>query len=222
MSAPDYDAIIIGGGIAGMCAAIRFELDLKRRNVLIIEREPEFGGTWEVNRYPGAGCDIPTRLYSFSFHQKKEWSEFYSKRNEISSYLREVARKYDLYSRAALRHESKTAKWDDVRKVWHVTYQSIVKGPDGQLPPPVTKTARVVISGMGVLSIPRDCDVPGAEDFEGPLFHTAKWDESVDLTGKNVVVLGNGCSAVQVVSTIASRVKKLTQIVRAKHWVSIH
>ncbi len=222
MSAPDYDAIIIGGGASGMTAAVRMQLDLGRTNVLIIEREPDFGGTWEVNRYLGAGCDVPPRLYSFSFAQKKTWSEFFAKQAELSDYFRSVARKFKLYDKAALCHEGRSAKWNSQKAWWEVEYQSIVKDAQtGQLPPPIKKTAKVLISGMGGLSIPRDVEIDGVENFKGKIFHSAKWDESVDFTDKNVVVIGNGCSATQAVPLIAKKAKRVTQIAKAKHWVRL-
>ncbi|KAI3479322.1 hypothetical protein L1887_58606 [Cichorium endivia] len=98
---------------------------------------------------------------------------------------------------------------------WKVTYRSIASGHVR------TATARVLVNGSGALSVPRECDVDGHEQFKGPLFHSAKWDTSVDTRGKNVVVLGNGCSATQIVPSIAKQAKSVTQIVRAKHWRGI-
>lgn len=121
--------------------------------------------------------------------------------------LQEVAQKYDLPARTEFRTEVVSATWDESSSHWVVTVRSL---SDQVLR---TFTARIVVSCVGALSIPRKCDVPGAEDFKGPLFHSAQWDHSVQLKDKEVVILGNGCTATQIVPEIAPLVKNVTQIV---------
>ncbi|PWZ02444.1 FAD/NAD(P)-binding domain-containing protein [Testicularia cyperi] len=207
-----YEAIIVGGGPSGIASAARLQLDLGLENIRIFERGTKFGGTWYFNRYPGAACDVPPRLYSFSFHQKRVWKHFFARQSEMEEYLQEVAARFGLEAKTEFGTEVYGATWDESRCHWLVKYRTL----DGEHH--ATATARTLVNCSGALSVPRDCDVPGWQDFEGPLFHSARWDTSVDLTDKRVVVLGNGCSATQIVPSVAPQVKSVTQIVRAKHW----
>ena len=208
----EFEAVIVGAGPSGISAACQLQRQLGLSKLKIFERGADFGGTWANNRYAGAACDVPPRLYSFSFHQKKVWNDFMAKQPEMENYLKDVARTYDLYRHAHFRAEVYAAEWIEDATHWRVKYRSLDGDEHGVV------TTRVLINGSGALSVPRDCDVEGWQDFDGPLFHSAQWDTKVDLTGKRVVVLGNGCSATQIVPSIAKRVKSVTQIVRAKHW----
>lgn len=209
----DLEAVIIGAGPSGISAACQLQRQLGLSKLKIFERGTDFGGTWANNRYAGAACDVPPRLYSLSFYQKTVWKDFMAKQPEMEEYLKEVATVFKLYPFAQFQSEVYSAEWVEDRTHWRVKWRSV--GGDQEHG---VVTTRVLINGSGALSVPRDCDVEGWQSFKGPLFHSAKWDTSVDLTGKNVVVLGNGCSATQIVPSIAKRAKSVTQIVRAKHW----
>ncbi|TKY84490.1 hypothetical protein EX895_006391 [Sporisorium graminicola] len=207
-----YEAVIVGGGPSGIAAACQLQMKLGLTKIKIFERGSKYGGTWYHNRYAGAGCDIPPRLYSFSFHQKKQWQDFMAKQPEMESYLQDAAHAFGLERFAEFNSDVYSAEWIEQQTHWKVKYRSLDGNKHGVV------TARVLINASGALSVPRDCDVPGWQTFKGPLFHSAKWDTQVDFNGKDVVVLGNGCSGTQVVPSIAKRVKSLTQVVRAKHW----
>ncbi|CBQ73815.1 related to putative monooxygenase [Sporisorium reilianum SRZ2] len=211
-SETQYEAVIVGGGPSGIAAACQLQRQLHLTKLKIFERGAQFGGAWYHNRYAGAGCDIPPRLYSFSFYQKKSWNDFMAKQPEMEAYLQDAARAHALERFAEFNTDVYAAEWVEECTHWRVKYRSV----DGERHGVVT--ARVLVNGSGALSVPRDCDVPGWERFEGALFHSARWDAGVDLTGKDVVVLGNGCSGTQVVPNIAKRVRSLTQVCRAKHW----
>ncbi|EST08874.1 Pyridine nucleotide-disulfide oxidoreductase, class-II [Kalmanozyma brasiliensis GHG001] len=208
----EYEAVIIGAGPSGIAAACQLQRLLGLTKLKIFDRVADFGGTWENNRYAGAACDIPPRLYSFSFYQKKNWKDFMAKQPEMKSYLNETAVEYGLYRFAEFRKDVYSAEWVEEQSHWRVKYRSVDSDEHGVV------TARVLLNGSGALSVPRDCDVEGHENFKGALFHSAKWDTSVDLRNKDVVVLGNGCSATQIVPSIAKRVKSVTQVCRSKHW----
>ncbi|CDR87217.1 related to putative monooxygenase [Sporisorium scitamineum] len=207
-----YEAVIVGGGPSGIAAACQLQRQLGLTKLKIFERGSQFGGTWYHNRYAGAACDVPPRLYSLSFYQKKTWKDFMAKQPEMESYLQEVASAFGLNRFAEFNSEVYSAEWIEEKTHWKVKYRLLDGSHHGVV------TTRVLINGSGALSVPRDCDVPGWQKFKGPLFHSAKWDTSVDFDGKDVVVLGNGCSGTQVVPSVARRVKSLTQLVRAKHW----
>ncbi|PWN45832.1 FAD/NAD(P)-binding domain-containing protein [Ceraceosorus guamensis] len=209
----DLEAIIVGGGVSGIASAVRFQLDLQLNRYLIFEQSDDLGGTWHLNTYPGAGCDIPTRLYSFSFAQRDNWDIFFSLQPEIKDYLQDVTNRYRLLSRTKLRTTVLSAQWIPERSHWAVR----ARDSQGQ---ETVYTARAIVSCIGLLSIPRECDVHGWKTFGGELFHSAQWRNDVQLKGKKVVILGNGCSATQIVPTIAPEVEKVTQIVRAKHWIA--
>lgn len=145
--------------------------------------------------------------------------------------LKDVAEQYGLHKKVAFRHQVQSATFDERNAHW------IVNVIDHATNKQHIYTARIFFSCVGALSVPRKCDVPGIEKFRGKVFHSARWDPSVELEDKNVVILGehshrcllrlyaneviptgNGCTASQIVPQIASKVRHLTQIVRAKHW----
>lgn len=210
-----YASIIIGGGVSGITAAIRLKSDLGLSRILIIEKALSFGGTWTANTYPGCACDVPTRLYSISTEQRRTWSTFFSPQSEIKDYLNDVARKHGLHDTTLFGYVGRRAVFHAPSGRWQVEADSV----DGTRAT-WSGTARVLVSGMGALSIPKGCDLPGASDFEGALFHSAKWDHRASVDQKRVVILGNGCSSVQIIGAIAPKVASLTQIVRTRHWIS--
>lgn len=182
--------LIVGAGFAGLCAAIRLEED-GERDFLVVEKGPDVGGTWRDNTYPGAACDIPSQLYSFSFAPNPEWSMSYSPQPEIQAYLRGVAQRSGTLDRFAFDTTFDDARWDEAAGRWTVR----ITGPAGSR----TLTATTLIVGAGGLSEPRLPDIEGIETFQGPLFHSARWDHDVDLAGKRVAVIGTGASAIQIV-----------------------
>ena len=196
----------MGAGFGGLGMAIR----LKQRGMddfVLIEREADVGGTWWANSYPGAQCDIPSNLYSFSFAPNPDWSRAYPLRDEIHSYLRRCAERYDVLRHVRLERELLGATWLADEQRWEL------ETSDGPL------AARVLVAAPGLLSEPWTPTVPGLDDFRGSFFHTARWDHGDDLTGKRVAVIGAGASAVQVVPQIQPRVAKLVIFQRTPPWV---
>ncbi|GAA4014005.1 NAD(P)/FAD-dependent oxidoreductase [Allokutzneria multivorans] len=197
--------LIIGTGFSGLGAAHR----LRERgitDVLLLERADDVGGTWRDNSYPGAACDVPSLLYSFSFAQNSEWSRSFSSQPEILAYLQRFARDNEIYPRCRFGHEMLESRWDPERMRWHV------RTSRGEF------TGDVLILGAGPLSQPSIPDLPGLESFEGTAFHSARWDHEHDLTGKNVAVVGTGSSAVQFVPKIQPKAAKLHVFQRTAHW----
>jgi len=199
--------LIVGAGFGGIAAAI----ELRRhglRDVTILEGAPELGGTWFYNDYPGAACDVPSHAYSFSFHQRREWSRLCSPRDEILDYLGGVADAYGI--RPLIRFSSPVSEcaFDDVTSRWRVSTEG------GEI-----HQADAVILATGQLNRPAIPSLPGLERFAGHSFHSARWDHDYDPRGKRVAVVGTGASAIQFVPEIARHVGQLTVFQRTANWL---
>ena len=201
------DVLIVGGGFSGLCMGIKL-LEAGMKSFLIIEKSADIGGTWWDNRYPGCACDIPSHLYSFSFAPSTEWTRMYPGQQEIHAYLKRCVEKYTLASHIRLNTRFQEAIWDESAGVWNAT------AGDG-----MRIRARVLVSGMGALHVPRYPDLPGLERFKGPAFHSSNWDQNVDLAGKNVAVIGTGASSIQFVPQIAPQAGKLHLFQRTPAWI---
>ena len=207
MSLPQQvDHLIVGSGFAGLCAAIQLTED-GETDFVVIEKADDVGGTWRDNTYPGACCDIPSQLYSYSFARNRDWSSSYSPQPEIQSYLQSIAREYAVTDKIVFGTELERATWDDEDQVWRCRTTS------GDV------LARTLITGTGSLSEPRLPEIDGIESFAGPLFHTARWDHSVDLSGRRVAVIGTGASAIQIVPEVQQVAAHLDVYQRTAPWV---
>lgn len=197
---------IVGNGFSGLGTAIRLR-QAGEDNFLIFERHDDVGGTWRDNSYPGCACDVPSHLYSFSFAPNPDWSRSFSAQPEIHAYLQRVSAEYGIDRFTRNRHEVLDATWDDDAQHWVVTTSQGVW------------TADVLVLGSGALSDPSFPDVPGLEDFEGPVFHSATWRHDLDLRGRRVAVIGTGASAIQFVPEIAPVVDTLKVFQRTPPWI---
>lgn len=207
MAATQPSVIVVGAGFGGLGAAI----ELQRNgfdDITILERARDLGGVWRENTYPGAACDVPSPLYSFSYEPKADWPHRYSGQTEILGYLHSVAMKYRLPERIRFGSEVTEATFDEQAGRW------AVRTADG-----TSRTADVLICAVGQLSRPRLPDIPGIGRFTGPSFHSAQWDHDVELAGKRVAVIGTGASAIQFVPAIAPVVDRLTLFQRSAAWV---
>jgi 4-hydroxyacetophenone monooxygenase len=212
-SVPDgFSALIIGGGISGICAAIRLQEAGIRYT--IIERNNDVGGVWLENTYPGAAVDTPSHLYAFSF-APHDWGRYFESQPSILAYLRKVADDFHLRSNVVFNTEVVRAEFHESSSTWSVHVQ-----PIGSAAGTTTEilTANVVISAVGAFNKPKTPHIKGAETFVGPNFHTANWPADLDLTGKRVAVVGNGASAMQVVPAIADQVESLLVFQHSPQW----
>lgn len=206
----DFSVIVIGAGIVGINAAIKLgEAGFSYR---VIEARDEIGGTWSANTYPGAAVDTPSHYYSYSFELNPDWSRYYPTGVEYQQYLHGVVDKYEIGKHIEFRTRVRSARWLADESLWEV----VTEGPDGAL---TTHHANAVITALGMLNSPNVPDVPGMADFAGRIVHTAEWDTDLDLDGKRVVVLGTGCTSVQVVPAIADLVRSMDVVVRSPHWI---
>jgi cation diffusion facilitator CzcD-associated flavoprotein CzcO len=203
---PDHEVLIIGAGFSGIGVAIALQR-AGIEDVLIVEQGGDFGGTWYWNRYPGVAVDIPSFSYQFSFAQRSDWSRSYAPGQELRRYARAVAEEYGLRRRVRFGTAITGAVFDEDAHVWRVTTDT------GD-----TLVARHVVDATGVLTIPKRPDIAGLEDFAGTVLHTARWDESADLRGKRVAVIGTGASAVQLIPAIAGQAGHVTVFQRTPIW----
>jgi cation diffusion facilitator CzcD-associated flavoprotein CzcO len=206
VSAQGPRIVIVGAGFGGIAAAI----ELRRhgiRDITILERAPELGGTWHYNSYPGAACDVPSHLYSYSYAQRRDWTRLCSPQEDILRYLHEVAREHGIDDLIAFGTTVTATTWDDDTLSWTVDTE------DG-----TTYEADAVILATGQLHQPAYPRIEGADSFEGHVFHSALWDHDYDLRGKKVAVIGTGASAVQFVPEIAKEAGRLTVFQRSGNW----
>ena len=208
--AADKTAIVIGGGVSGICAGI--ELGKLGIDYTLFEKNEDFGGTWFENRYPGCGVDTPSLTYTFSC-RPNDWSMYFPLRDEIEGYLLDTAREFGLYDKARFRTHVEEARWNTATDQWDVT----ITTPDGKRE---THSADYLFSAVGILNIPKFPQIDGLDEFAGEVYHTSRWPAEADLSGKRVAVIGNGASGMQVAPAIADEVSRMTIFARSKQWAA--
>ncbi len=199
--------LIVGAGFGGVAAAV----ELSRHgftDVRILDAAPELGGTWFYNHYPGAACDVPSHLYSFSFAQRRDWSRLCSPHDEILGYLRAVARDHGVDRLLTPNSRVSSCRFDEASSHWRVETET---GEHYE--------AEVIVLATGQLNRPAIPRLPGLERFKGPSFHSARWDHEYELRDKRVAVVGTGASAVQFVPRVAEQAARLTVFQRTPNWL---
>jgi len=197
---------IVGSGFGGLGTAIR----LTREGIddfVILERAGEVGGTWRDNTYPGCACDVESHLYSLSFAPEPGWTYRFSRQPEIREYLQRLAREFDLVPHIRFHHEVRGAEWDGAARRWRIDTS---RG---------TLTAQALVVATGPFSEPNIPAVAGLERFEGPAFHSSRWDHAIDLRGRPVAVIGTGASSIQFVPEIQREVAALHLFQRTPPWI---
>ncbi|OJJ44808.1 hypothetical protein ASPZODRAFT_71460 [Penicilliopsis zonata CBS 506.65] len=236
-----YPVAIIGAGESGIAMGCRMKEKLGFDQFRIFERQSGIGGTWWINRYPGVACDIPALFYSFSFAPKRDWTTLHPAGPEIQQYLVDVCSKYQIIDKIQLNTDIRQIRWLEDAEEWEITLSHLVsgtgdlskrdrdekvasEGPESVYIKTEVIRAKIVVSCLGALVEPQVWpeSIPGIDTFAGDLIHTARWDESIDLQGKNVVVIGSGCSAAQVVPKLSEELvgtSSVTQLMRSPPWV---
>lgn len=206
----EFRVAIVGAGMSGLLVAYR----LKQVGIpfVILEKNPEVGGTWFENSYPGCRVDNPNHNYSYSFAQRTDWPFHYSTHDVLCGYFRRFADEHDLTAHVRFRTEVESMAWSDADGRWSV----VVRGEGGARE---TIQANAVVSAVGQLNRPRMPDIPGLGTFEGEAFHSAHWRHDVALAGKRVAVIGTGASAMQFIPIIAEQVASLTVFQRTPAWL---
>lgn len=201
------EVVIVGSGFSGLCAAIKLK-EAGIKEIIIIEKADDVGGTWRDNNYPGCACDVPSHLYSYSFEGNPNWSESYADWHEIQDYIKHCTQKYDLRPLIRFGQEIEEARFDELKGHWHI------KTKQGK-----SLRSKFLIMGTGPLHKPQIPNIKGLDRFEGEVFHSAQWNHEFDLTGKKVASIGTGGSAIQYVPKIAPQVDELKVFQRTPPWV---
>lgn len=199
--------LIIGAGFAGVGLAIQ----LQKRGIddfLVLEKAASVGGTWRDNHYPGAACDVPSHLYSYSFEPKTDWSRKFAPQAEIVAYIQHCVDKHQLAGKIRCNTEVASAEFEQASGLWRVI------GKNGE-----HYLAQALVSACGQLNQPAYPRIPGLESFAGEAFHSARWNHAYDLAGKRVAVIGTGASAIQFVPEIVPKVQHLTLFQRSAAYV---
>jgi cation diffusion facilitator CzcD-associated flavoprotein CzcO len=202
--------LVVGAGIGGLAAAR--ELRKRGLEVVVLERASRVGGVWRDNTYPGAACDVPSSLYSYSFQPHPGWPRRYAEQPDILQYVVDTSRETGLDSRIHTGMEVTTARYDETDRRWHVTAVDAQGAPS-------TWNPAVVVFAVGQLSRPHMPHLPGIESFAGPAFHSARWDHDVELRGQRVAVVGTGASAIQFVPELQQVASGVTVFQRSAPYV---
>ncbi|KJJ29322.1 cyclohexanone 1,2-monooxygenase [Aspergillus flavus AF70] len=209
MSLPSYDALVVGAGFGGiyqLYSLLKLGLTVK-----LVERAEGPGGTWYWNRYPGATSDTPSHLYRYSWDkedlQSYSWSHNYLERKEVLAYLEHVVERHDLRRHMQFHTEVVSAIWNDDSCTW------TVESSQGSF------MSRYLITSLGIITEPNWPNIPGRDQFQGSLYHTARWPDQYDLKGKSVGLIGNGSSGVQVITAIAQDVESLVCFQRHPQYI---
>ncbi|KAK1059458.1 hypothetical protein LTR74_012594 [Friedmanniomyces endolithicus] len=211
--------VIIGAGIAGMCTAIDLIKRNNCRNFIVLEKSAGLGGTWHDNKYPGCCCDVLSTLYSYSFAQNSDWTREYPGQEEILAYLIRVAQEYKLYPHIRFNTTVEEARWDDELKKWRTKVTTPKGSKEAEFSPEYEIKSDFLVSAVGQLNQPAWPKIQGLDDFSGKKMHSARWDWSYDLTDKKIALIGNGCTAVQILPEIAKVAKQVTVFQRTPNWV---
>lgn len=196
---------IIGAGMSGICMAITLR-KAGITDVTLYEKASDVGGTWRDNTYPGLSCDVPSRFYQYTFATNPAWTHFFSPGSEIQTYFSGIADEYGLREQIRFDTEIVDACFDDNH--WRIRTAA---GDE--------RTVDFLISATGILREPRYPNIKGLGDFGGAVMHSARWDHSVDTTGKRVAVIGTGSTGAQIVCGLADTVERLELFQRSAQWI---
>ncbi|KAB2345527.1 flavin-containing monooxygenase [Actinomadura rudentiformis] len=201
----DPRVVIVGAGMSGLCMAIA----LRRagvRDFTIYEKAGAVGGTWRDNTYPGLTCDVPSRFYQFSFATNPDWTHLYSPGAEIWAYLDRIADRHGVREHIVFGTEVTAARHTGER--WQIETSTGVRDE-----------ADFLVTATGVLHHPRHPGIPGLGTFEGPAFHSARWDHGVPLRGRRIAVIGTGSTGVQITTGLAGTAGRLMLFQRTAQWI---
>ncbi|QRD93240.1 hypothetical protein F9C07_2098600 [Aspergillus flavus] len=206
--------VCIGAGLSGLTIAykLKHEKPLDFLDLTIYEKNPEVGGTWFENIYPGVACDVPVHSYQFPFAPNPAWSSYYASGKEIQEYIVSTAEKYDLKEKIKFNTKLVKAIWCETQGKWKLQLQQ-----GGLI---IEDEADIVLDGSGVLNQWKWQEIEGLDTFKGKLRHTARWDPEYNYEGKKIAVLGNGSSGIQVIPSLQPNAAKLVNCIRHAIWTT--
>ncbi|TVY47159.1 putative sterigmatocystin biosynthesis monooxygenase, partial [Lachnellula occidentalis] len=209
--------VCVGAGYSGLTLAHKIQHEFKledRIDLGIYEKNPDVGGTWFENKYPGAACDIPSHAYTFLFEPNPDWSMFYSPAPEILAYIKRTTVKYNLTKHVTLNAKVIETIWDEEAGKWKIKIEvdGLVKEDE----------ADVLVNGSGFLNNWKLPNIAGLDNFKGKLVHSARWDSSYNYEGKKVAVIGNGSTGVQIVPAMQPKTSSITAYYRQPTWISVN
>ncbi|MBJ19451.1 MAG: monooxygenase [Deltaproteobacteria bacterium] len=202
---PELEVAIVGAGMSGMAMAI----ELRKagiENFRIFEKADSIGGTWRENRYPGLSCDVPSFFYSYSFEPNLDWTHRFSPGHEILAYFKRVAEKCDLLRSISFGESVERASYED--GAWTIETSAGNRC-----------RAEVLVAATGPLHHKNYPEIEGLDSFEGAQFHSADWDDDLDLNDKRIGVIGNGSTGVQMMRPLSEKASQLTMFQRTAQWV---
>ena len=202
-----WQVAVIGAGPGGLGLAIALA-ESGRHDFVLLEATDGVGGTWRTNTYPGAACDVPSHLYSYSFALKPDWTKTYAPQPEILEYFEDCADRFDIRPHLRTGVRIVSAHWNERVRRW------TLHADDGR-----TYEADVVVSAIGTFAEPSVPDIDDLDSFAGPCFHSARWEHEHDLTGRRVAVIGTGASAAQIVPELAHVCASVTVFQRTAQWM---
>ncbi len=205
-----FEVAIIGSGFGGIAIAVQLE----RLGIpyVVYEKRSELGGTWSSAAYPDVRVDTTNFLYQFFFEKNYPWTEYFARADEVRGYLEHVAKKHGVYEHITFDTEVKAAVFDEESGSWAVDL--VVEGEARR------GSASAIVSATGTFATPKRFDAPGVEDFQGQLVHTAEWTGTEELDGRDVAIIGNGSSGVQMLNYIRQRAKSVTIFQRTPQYIT--
>ncbi|KAL4786506.1 hypothetical protein BJX76DRAFT_355053 [Aspergillus varians] len=211
-------AIVVGAGITGITAGVLLPAKVPELSLTIYERHSDIGGVWHTNQYPGVRCDVSSHVYQSTFSPSKTWTENYSRGAEIKTYWKALATKYSIWKHIRLNSSIQSATWSDKQAKWIVTINQT--NPETGIETTITDEAEFLITGTGRFSSPRLPDIKGLGEFRGNVIHTGAWDPGFDPTGKNIALIGNGASGLQILPELQKVAARLDHYARSPTWVA--
>jgi 4-hydroxyacetophenone monooxygenase len=205
-----FQVAIIGSGFSGLAMAV--QLELLGIPYVVLERRPEPGGTWSVNRYPDIRVDTISITYEFSFEKKHPWSEYFGRGPEVREYLEHISKKYGVFEHTRFERELTKATFDEGRDLWVLELQT----PYGT----EIVEANAIVNAVGTFANPNIPQFEGQENFQGQILHPARWPADFDATGRKVAILGNGSTGVQLLAPIAEDAEQVHVFQRTPQWIS--
>jgi len=202
--------LVIGAGMSGILTAIR--LEDAGIPYEVVEKNETVGGTWLENTYPGCRVDVANHFYSYSFEPSHDWPEYFSQRADLQAYFERCSDDHGIRSKIRFGTEVVAARWDEAASRWRVRLRTRSGRED-------TVTAAVLVSAVGQLNRPKLPEIEGIDDFEGPAFHSARWQHEHSLAGRRVAVIGTGASALQLVPEVAKEASQLLVFQRSPAWM---